>query len=160
MKVNFYKNPKELAHRRHVLHKDVWVTPVAPLKTRLAAPKFYGYKAHPPEFPAKSPEGFVFALLGTIYMKAGDVRESSLKEVIFGFQQCGLSPQLVMDGFKALKAHGYAYFTDDQGRMLFGDPTPDMWFKFTPRFLELVMTTPEIRADIKPEFKVENAKIE
>lgn len=157
-KVHIRDIPKQLRHRRSVMTKDVWVTPVTPMKTRLVSSKFYGYKWHPPEFPARSPEGFVFALLGSIYLKAGNVKESQIKEVMFGFQQSGFKPSLVMDAFKALKQHGYMYFTDDAGCMLFGDPTPDMWFKFTPRFLDLVMTEP-MTNEIKPEFKVDDAKI-
>ena len=156
--VKIYKNPKELENRKSVMFKEFWVDPVKPMKTRLVADRFFGYKEHPKEFTDKTPAGFMFAMFGVIFQKQGSIKESQIKEVIWGFKQSGIPSNIIIDGLRELKQHGYLQFTDEKGNILFGDPTPDMWYKFSPKYLNLLLDTPKTPPEMeRPE--VDDTKI-
>lgn len=157
--VNIYKTPAELKNCRSVMFKDVWVNPVKPMPLRVVRKNFYGFKAHPPEFLPTEIGGFLFAILGVIFQKQGNVGESEIREVMFGCKQCGIPEQAVIDGFNQLKKHGYVEFTDQKGYVVLGEATPSVWYKFTPKYLELLLDQPDKGSEIKPQHKVGNAEI-
>lgn len=104
---------------------------------------FYGLKYAPNEFDENSPAGVVFFNLCVCYQNAGSVGEGQIGNIIWGFRQSGIPGEVTFDGFKELKKHKYIDFITPTGEYIFGDPTEQMFFRWTQKFFDMLITDPK-----------------
>ncbi len=104
---------------------------------------YNGLKEKPIDIRDESPEGVVFYNLQICYGNQKNVSEGSVEDVIWGFRQSGIPNNITWDGFRTLKKLGYLNFTNDMGVTLFGDPTPQMWYRWTQKYYNLLLKTTE-----------------
>lgn len=104
---------------------------------------YFGLKEHPKEFKPESPAGIVFANLNVCYKENNNVSEGIMEDVIWGFAQAGIPRYLTWDGLLALGKFGYLTFTDEQRVLMIGTPAEAMWYRWTPKFYNLLLEQPD-----------------
>ena len=100
---------------------------------------YFGLKERPIDIVDSTPEGVVFFNLQVCYQNQGNVSEGTVEDVIWGFRQSGIPNNVTWDGFRILKKLGYLRFTNDIGVALIGNPTPKMWYQWTPKYFEILL---------------------
>jgi hypothetical protein len=103
--------------------------------------KYRGPKEIPADIGQNGVAALVFIGLLNCFKKARDVKEGELKDIIWGFVQCGNEDRAVAAGITALRGMGYLYYTDPLGNKISEhnyDPSKKIWVRYSPKFLNLL----------------------
>lgn len=114
-------------------------TPLDEQPTRVVLKKFLGLKQPPSDISQDSVEGVVFFNLLLCYSNNGDVSEGQISDVMYGFAQSGIPRNVTLDGFKKLYTLKYITCTDLLNIPVLCEPVPDLFYKWTPKFFELLL---------------------
>lgn len=138
--------PEEAARilkEEHVIEIDT--SKEMPLRT--VAYYFHGFKKRPEDIDPNTPEGVVFFNLAICYKNQGNISEGQIADVMYGFSQSGIPKNITLDGFKKLYNLQYISCTDPDGNFVFSEPKPDLYYKWTQKFFNLLAQTPEEAED-------------
>lgn len=98
-----------------------------------------GANAYTPLIPVDLdyPGGIVYSLLLKTFMKQGFVKEGLIGDVIFGFEACGIPPDLTIQGLANLNKNGYVKFQakDNTYVSIYDDASGGAWVKYLPKLL-------------------------
>ena len=126
---------------REILKNEQVLKTSAPVENTLRTVRnnFHGIKSWPKEFQQASPAGVVFGNLLLCYSHQKNISEGILKDVVWGFRQSGIPHNITLDGFSDLYKYGYLIFTDEVGVQHLGSFNENSWYKWTPKFFELLL---------------------
>jgi len=107
-------------------------------RLRIMKPFYNGLLSYPSEIGENTAAHVVFYNLQQCYEQTGNVSEGIVEDVIWGFRQAGIPGSVTWKGINDLKKLGFIYFHDGTGRVLFGDATEKMWFRWSLKFLDIL----------------------
>lgn len=105
-------------------------------------PKYGGVKTVPADLGQNDVAALAFHALLDCFHKAGNVAEGELKDILWGFEQCGLDPRAIASGLTKLRALGYVYYTDPLGQKISEhnfDPKKPIWLRYSEKFMMLLV---------------------
>lgn len=82
----------------------------------------------------------VLRMLFDCFEKAGTVSEGLIGDLMWGFQQCGVSPELTYNGLMSLESFGYIKFQAKDGAYTGkgSDKLESAWVRYQPKLMEMV----------------------
>ena len=153
------KTKYDAADAERIIKAEDDLANLTPQGLRTVRPFYHGLKKQPDDFRQESPAGVLFYNLQLCYQHQKNISEGMVGDIIWGFRQSGIPGNIVMDGFTELYRLKYLDFTDERGTHLLGSFNEKSWYKWTARFLILLLDTPEqtiaphIVDSIRPEDK-------
>lgn len=109
---------------------------------------FFGLKKAPDDIKQDTPAGVVFYTLCMCYMNQGNVSEGQVADVMYGFAQSGIPRNITLDGFRELQKLKYINANAPDGTYVFGELSPDLYYKWTQKFFELCARTREEATEV------------
>jgi hypothetical protein len=107
-------------------------------RLKVMKPFYHGLISLPEEIKENTAAYVVFYNLQQCYEQSGNVSEGIVEDVIWGFRQAGIPANTTWKGINDLKKLGFMYFHDGTGRVVLGDATEKVWYKWTLKFLDLL----------------------
>lgn len=131
--------PRQNIYLPSSILQDATVQPLLKLR-----PGFVGVKQVPADLGQNDVAALVFMALVECFKKAKNIAEGELKDLIWGFEQCGHDPRAVAAGLTALRKLGYIYYTDPVGNKIAEhnfDPKKAIWVRYADKLVNLFAET-------------------
>jgi len=105
------EDEKRAAAAGQIIQNEKPFTTGTAVDLRVRRSQYHGLKTWPEDIRRDSPEGVVFSNLNICYKNMGNVCESLIGNILWGFRQSGIPSNVAYDGLKGLIAKGYMCLT-------------------------------------------------
>jgi hypothetical protein len=129
-------------------------------RLKVVKPFFNGLTSYPSELERNTVAHVVFYNLQQCYEQTGNVSEGIVEDMVWGFRQVGIPPHITWDGLNKLKKMGFLYFHDGTGRVIFGDATEKLWFRWTLKYTDLLRGRCDRKEPLKKDERVDPKDID
>jgi hypothetical protein len=107
-------------------------------RLKVVKPFYNGLNTYPPEIVQNTAAHVVFYNLQQCYEQVGNISEGIIEDLVWGFRQAGIPANITWKGLNELKKLGFIYFHDGTGRVILGDATDKLWFRWSLKFIDLL----------------------
>ena len=107
-------------------------------RLKVVKPFYNGLNSYPSELEKNTSAHVVFYNLQQCYEQVGNVSEGVVEDIIWGFRQAGIPAAVTWDGLNQLKKLGFVYFHDGTGRVILGDVSDKLWFRWSLKYIDLL----------------------
>lgn len=123
-------------------------------RLKIVNPFFNGLNSYPIQIGKNTSAHVVFYNLMKCYDQAGNVSEGVVEDLVWGLRQAGIPANITWKGLNQLKSLGYLCFDDGEGRVIIGTVSDKVWFRWTLKFLDLLVGKHEQKKPLPVDAKV------
>lgn len=107
-------------------------------RLKVVRPYYNGLITYPTEIEKNTSAHVVFYNLLQCYEQCGNLSEGIVEDLIWGFRQADIPATITWDGLNNLKKLGFMFFHDGTGRVILGNVSEKLWFRWTLKFIDLL----------------------
>lgn len=129
-------------------------------RLKVVRPFFNGLISYPEELERNTAAHVVFYNLQQCYEQVGNVSEGIIEDLIWGFRQASIPAYITWEGLNNLKKLGFLYCHDGTGRVIFGDATEKLWFRWTLKYIDILRGKCDPKIPLKKDERVDPKDID